>query len=202
MKRISIWLLASVFVLTGPSWAGDLDTIIQGCNDCHGDGGVSQWSDMPSIAGLSEFYHADQLYLFRDGDRPCSDSDYRQGDKSRAATTMCAATADLSDDQIDDIGAMYAEMPFTAAKQDFDAALAASGKAIHDRDCGICHSDGGANPDDDAGILSGQWMGYMKAAFAEYASGDRDQPSTMKKKLDALSDDDVKALLHYYASQQ
>lgn len=202
MQRVAICLTVFFVAATAPAVAGVLDAAIENCNGCHGDGGVSQWSDMPTIAGLSELYHADQLYFFRDEERPCSDSSYRQGDTGRPATTMCAVTANLGDDDIDALAAHYAELEFVAAKQDFDAALAAAGKTIHDRDCGICHSGGGANADDDAGILAGQWMGYMKATFAEYREGNREQPTAMKKKLDALSDGDVKALLHYYASLQ
>ena len=93
-------------------------------------------------------------------------------------------------------------MPFVAAKQDFDAALAEQGKSVHDSECSRCHSDGGGNAEDEASILAGQWMGYLEQAFAEYASGKREQPDKMKEKMDALSGDDVKALINYYASQQ
>ena len=108
----------------------------------------------------------------------------------------------ISDEQIDEIAAYYAVMEFVPAKQDFDAALAATGKAVHDDKCEKCHSDGGTNPDDEAGILGGQWMGYMKATFAEYRAGEREQPKSMEEVLNALSEDDAKALLHYYASLQ
>jgi sulfide dehydrogenase cytochrome subunit len=182
--------------------AGDLDAIVENCNGCHGNDGVSQWTDVPTIAGLPDFTHADALYVFRDGDRPCSESKYRQGDTSRPATTMCAVAGELSDEQIDGLAAYYFEQPFVAAKQDFDASLATAGKAVHDELCERCHSDGGSNPDDEAGILAGQWMGYLEHTFAEYASGDRDQDRSMKEKMDQLSADDTKALLHYYASQQ
>ena len=172
------------------------------CEGCHGDGGVSQWSDVPTIAGLPEFTHGDALYIFRDEERPCSEAEYKQGDTSKPATTMCAVVADLSDDMIDEIAAYYAALPFVPAKQDFDAALAEAGKAIHDAECDRCHSEGGSNPEDEAGILAGNWMGYLEATMAEYRSGEREQPKKMEEKVNALSDDDVKALLHYYASQQ
>lgn len=197
---VARYLAFSLLAAAPASFAENLQTVIENCNDCHGAGGVSEWRDMPSIAGLSEFYHADQLYVFRDEDRPCSTSKYRRGDTSRAAISMCEVAADLGDEIIDAIGAHYAGLPFVAAEQDFDAALAAAGKSIHDRDCGVCHGDGGSNAEDDAGILAGQWMGYLESTFAEYRGNEREQPGTMKKKLDALSDDDVKALLHYYAS--
>jgi len=182
--------------------AQDLATVTENCNGCHGDDGVSQWSDVPTIAGLPEYTQGDALYFFRDNERPCSETKYKQGDTSRPATTMCAVTAELSDEMIDELAVHYSGMEFVAAQQEFDAGLAAAGKAVHDAQCEKCHSDGGANAEDEASILAGQWMGYLEATFAEYASGDREQDKTMKDKMDALSEADVTALLHFYASQQ
>jgi len=203
MKRIISFAISLTFGLfASASMAGDLEAAVENCNGCHGDNGVSQWTDVPTIAGVPEFVHADALYIFRDEARPCTESKYRQGDTSRAATTMCAVAADLSDEMIDEIAAHYAALPFVAAKQEFDAGLAAAGKAVHEAECDRCHSEGGSNPEDEAGILAGQWMGYLEDTFAEYKSGEREQPSKMEEKLNALSDDDIKALVHYYASQQ
>ena len=203
MKRlISIAISLTLGLFASAAMAGDLDSIVADCNGCHGDDGVSQWTDVPTIAGVPEFVHSDALYIFRDEARPCSESKYRQGDTSKAATTMCAVTADLSDDQIDEIAAYYAGLPFVAAKQDFDAALAEAGKAVHEAQCDRCHSEGGSNPDDEAGILAGNLMGYLEAQLADYRAGEREQPAKMEEKVNALSDDDVKALVNYYASQQ
>ncbi len=203
MKRlISAAISLTLGLFASVAMAGELESAVENCNGCHGDDGVSQWTDVPTIAGVPEFVHADALYIFRDGDRPCTESEYRQGDTSRPATTMCDVTADLSDDMIDEIAAYYAGLAFVPAKQDFDADLAAAGKAVHDAECDRCHSEGGSNPEDEAGILAGQWMGYLEDTFAEYRAGERDQPKKMEEKLNALSDDDIKALVHYYASQQ
>jgi sulfide dehydrogenase cytochrome subunit len=203
MKRlISIAISLTLGLFASVSMAGDLESAVENCNGCHGDGGVSQWNDVPTIAGIPEFVHSDALYIFRDEARPCTEIEYKQGDTSRPATSMCAVTADLSDDMIDELAAHYAAMDFVPAKQDFDAALAEAGKAIHDAECDRCHSEGGSNPEDEASILSGQHMGYLEETFAEYRAGEREQPKKMEEKLSALSDDDVKALVHYYASQQ
>ena len=184
------------------SGAQDLATVVEGCNGCHGDDGVSQWTDVPTIAGVPEYVHADALYFFRDEERPCSETEYKQGDTSRPATTMCAVVADLSDEMLDELAAYYVALPYVPAQQEFDAGLAAAGKVVHDNLCEKCHSDGGGNPDDEAGILSGMWIGYLEATMAQYASGERDQDKKMKEKMDELSDADTTALIHYYASQQ
>ena len=188
--------------LTVPGSAFAAAGLAAECNDCHGNDGVSQWDEVPTIAGLDAFSLSEALYTYRDKARPCVSSTWRQGDTSRPATDMCVETADLSDDDIDALAEHYAKLEFVPARQEFDAALAAKGMAIHSAKCDRCHSDGGSNPEDEASILAGQWMGYLKQAFVEYRSDEREQPDKMKEALDALSDDDVDALLHYYASQQ
>ena len=203
MKRLIPLLSAGILSLAFASAnAGDLNAMMKGCNDCHGDNGVSQWTDVPTIAGLAEFVHVDALYVYKDEARPCAKSKYRQGDTSRPAATMCAIAADLSEDDIDELAAAYAELPYVKAKQDFDAGLAAAGEAVHNEHCDKCHSEAGTNPEDEAGMLGGQLMGYLKQSFADYSSGDREQPGKMKEKMDELSDDDVIALVNYYGSVQ
>jgi len=203
MNKINFFPVAVLAALAAcPASAADVSALMEKCNGCHGDDGVSQWSDVPTIAGLAEFVHVDALYIYQDEARPCAESEYRQGDTSRAATTMCAVAAELSEDDIDALAAAYAELPYVKATQDFDAALAATGEGLHKQHCDKCHSDAGTNPEDEAGMLGGQQMGYLKTSFAEYAAGTREQPGKMQEKMDALSEDDVKALVHYYGSIQ
>ena len=202
MKAQKILFVSAIFALCSSASASDIDSLIKECNDCHGDNGVSQWTDVPTIAGIDAFGIADNLFMYRDEERPCAESKFRQGDTSRAPTTMCAVAADLSDDDIEALGDAYAELPFVPAAQEFDAALAEAGAAVHEQHCSKCHSDGGSNVEDEASILAGQWMGYLEDTFASYASGDRPQDKKMKEKMDALSADDTAALIHYYASQQ
>jgi len=203
MKRLTTYL-AAVLLGVGFSAANgaDVDTLMKGCNDCHGPGGVSESSDVPTLAGFPEFVHVDALYVYQDEERPCSDADYKHGDTSRPATTMCAIAAELSEDDIDAIAAAYAELPYVKAKQDFDAALAATGEGLHNEHCDKCHSDAGTNAEDEAGMLGGQQMGYLQTSFKDYAADTRGQPKKMKDKMDSLSEADFNALTHYYGSIQ
>ena len=202
MKRQFIFIY-SVLMLGLPGIASaDIDAMMQECNGCHGDNGVSQWSDVPTIAGLAEFVHIDALFIYQDEARPCAESEYRQGDTSRAATTMCAIAADLGEDDIEALAAAYAELPYVKAAQEFDAALAATGKGLHEAQCDRCHSEAGTNADDEAGMLGGQQMGYLRDTFAAYGDGSREQPKKMQEKMDALSADDAEALINYYGSVQ
>jgi sulfide dehydrogenase cytochrome subunit len=203
MKIVYLYLVTTMSLAALPLVStAHVDALMQDCNGCHGENGVSQWTDIPTIAGMVEFVHSDALYIYKDGERSCAETEYRQGDTSRAPNDMCKVAASLSDDDIEALAAAYDKFEYVRAKQEFDATLAAAGESVHNEHCDRCHSDGGTNPDDESGMLGGQWMGYMKSSFAEYLAGEREQSNKMKEKMDLLSDDDVTALLHYYASQQ
>ena len=182
--------------------AADIATLLGPCEDCHGKDGASQEPEIPSVGGFSAVYITDSLAVYRDKSRPCEEIKYPAGAHKGDTTDMCKVAADLSDEDTGLIAEHYAGKPFVRAKQSFDAELANSGKGIHNLNCKKCHEDGGSSPDDDAGILAGQWMPYMEDQFEEYASGKRPMPEKMKPKMDKLSADDIKALVHYYGSFQ
>jgi sulfide dehydrogenase cytochrome subunit len=196
-KQLSLVIAALAFAL--PAFAAGADA---GCGDCHGKDGASTESDIPSIGGVSEQYLLDSMAAYRDSKRPCAETAYRAGDKKRPKTDMCKIAAKLSADENAKVAKEFAAKPFVKAKQKFDAGKAAAGKKVHDTQCEKCHSEGGTLADDDAGILAGQWMPYMKETFAQHMKGTRPQPEKMKVKFNALKPDQQEALLHYYASQQ
>lgn len=195
--------LAGAMVLAPPALAQDGATIAEECSGCHGENGVSVEDDIPTIAGTSSFFIEEAMFSYQDEARPCRETEYRDGDTSRAATTMCAVAGELDEDGIAAISAHYGDLPYAAAKQEFDADKATVGAKIHKKDCEKCHADGGTNPDDDSGILAGQWRPFLEQAMADFKSGDREYlDEKMREKFEALGDSDFDALIHYYASQQ
>jgi sulfide dehydrogenase cytochrome subunit len=144
----------------------------------------------------------DFLLAYQEKSRPCHPTKFRQGDTSRPETDMCAIAAKLSEADINALAEHFAALPFVAAKQPFDAAKAAAGKSLHARDCAKCHANGGRNADDDASILGGQHLKYLQQALADFRSGKRDPGKKMGEKLKPLSDTEVEALAHYFASLQ
>jgi len=203
MKNISnVPVLLFLLVLAAPVMTADLAALTAVCDNCHGVDGVSQWSDMPTISGIDEYVHSEALFAYRDDARPCADSGFRRGDTNSTATNMCELTRNLADEDIEELAAHYAALPFVPAAQEFDVDLAATGEAVHNRDCNLCHTNGGSNPDDEASILAGQWLGYIARSLGEYRDGKREQPPMMQTKIMGLSDNDMIALQNYYASQQ
>jgi sulfide dehydrogenase cytochrome subunit len=166
---------------------GDAAQHLPMCNGCHGADGVSgPLPDVPIIAGISAAVQEDALWAYRDGARDCGDS-----------PVMCQISASLTDEDIAELAAHYAEMPFKPAGESFDAALAAEGEEIHENGCAICH--GIHEPVADFSILHGQKMAYLRKVIAQYAAGEREQLPPMQMAIDALTPEQTEALLNYYA---
>jgi len=142
------------------------------------------------------------MAIYKDKERPCIESEYREGDNKGSKTDMCKIAEKLSDEDIEEIAKFYSSKEFVPAKQTFDPAKAALGAKIHKTNCEKCHEDGGSSTDDDAGILAGQWMPYLQQSLKDYVSGERPQPKKMKPKMDKLDETDIDSLVHYYGSLQ
>lgn len=191
--------MSLLFVAAGVR--ADTAAHIENCDACHGPGGVSTESDVPTIAGFSQLVLEEYMFQYAEKARPCRESEYRYGDTGKAATTMCTVAEQLSEDDISDIAEHYARKEFVAADQPFDAGLAKQGAAIHRRDCEKCHTDGGSYAGDDAGRLAGQWASYIEESIIDYQTGGREMlENKMKVKIDALDESAIAALVQYYVS--
>lgn len=193
--------LLSLVLATSAS-AADVAKLVEDCGNCHGKDGASTEPEVPIIGGISAVVLNDTMIAYKGEERPCPESEYLSGDKKGQKTTMCKIADELSDKEIEQLGEYYAGKPFVRAKQKFDPALAAKGKPVHDDLCEKCHEEGGSLASNDAGILAGQWMPYMRLQFKDYSNGDRPMVKKMKKKYKKLKDEDIEALIHYYASFQ
>jgi sulfide dehydrogenase cytochrome subunit len=157
------------------------------CAGCHGFNGASTGPATPSIAGLSTAYMVDSMKAFASGDRK--------------STIMGRIAKGYTEEEFETMAEFFADQPVHKAKQTTDAAKVAQGKKLY-KECEKCHEDNGASPDDDAGILAGQWLPYLNYSMADFKSGAREQPRKMKKKTEKLSDAEIEALMQFFASQQ
>ena len=67
--------------------------------------------------------------------------------------------------------------------------------------CTSCHGERGAKPIAPTyPVLAGQYANYLEHALHEYKAGTRKNP-IMAAQAAALSDDDIKALAHYFSMQ-
>lgn len=114
---------------------------------------------------------------------------------------MRAISQNVTQEQIYALADYFTKQPFLAPKQTVDPTLVEKCASVHDEHCEQCHSDGGRNRDDDAAILSGQWMPYLRRQLDNIMAGRRPAPRTMQRRLRKLDRADIDALLHFYASR-
>ncbi|MEX3072964.1 cytochrome c [Vibrio alginolyticus] len=194
-------LIATNFVLVSAVQASAPELIERlECEACHGPGGVSQNTDIPSIAGLPEFNFVDQMLKYGEG-RPAGTVNHVHGDTSKTGD-MGTIVKSLSEEEVEELAAHYSQLEFVRAKQSFDQSLAAKGKMIHEKNCSSCHVDGGSDPMDESSILAGQQKGYLLTTLKQFHSGARSVDKKMDDAIKALSNDDLVALSEYYASYQ
>ncbi|MCH7369606.1 cytochrome c-553 [Aeromonas sp. MR16] len=154
---------------------------------------MSTHADIPTIAGIAEINLGDQLRSYLDG-RPAKVVDGKN---------MTDIVKKLSEEQIDELAAHYAGLSYTPMKQPFDAALAQTGKKLHESaGCEKCHTEGGSLVDDEASILAGQPKGYMLSTLQEVKAGKRTVDEKMDKAISTMGEADLKALSEFYASKQ
>jgi sulfide dehydrogenase cytochrome subunit len=188
--------IASCLLLVAPAArpafaeGADLSGVLPTCEACHGHDGESVLPTAPIIAGIDAGIIADTIYALKDGDYPCPSS------------PMCPLVKNISSEQAEALGKYFAAKPFAPAKQMFDKDKAARGAAIHKAQCEQCHSKGGSDPEDQASILAGQWLPYLRAVLADYAAGKREALEPMRKRLTMMSPEDLDALANFYASEQ
>ncbi|HUN27283.1 MAG TPA: c-type cytochrome [Steroidobacteraceae bacterium] len=196
MIRIPLFAFATILVLAAPALTASAGEVGEACDGCHGHDGVSTRQDVPTIAGISVPVQLDALKAFAAKTRPCRKVAAPHG----GTEDMCTLAAGLSAAQIAALADHYSKLPYARMKQPVAAAAAANGKSLAARECQICHSSGGTDPTDDAGLLGGQPLGWLKRAIADMKDGKSPQPKMMQAKTSKLSDADVTALAEYYAS--
>lgn len=164
------------------------------CAGCHNENGVTDDPQIPTIAGVGSFFLENQFAIFSEGARPCAADAFADHD----ADDHCAIVSALSDDEKMELAEYYGEQSFAAFEQEVDSGLAEQGESIHNASCDRCHTDSGAEPFDDAGILAGQPIPYLIEQFKHYKAGERWQPESMAEEMQ-LDEEQMKALAHFYA---
>ena len=191
------FILLVVFVISwwpgGVTLAADprpANMLSNTCAGCHGTNGASAGLTMPIIGGLSKQYLSKAMQEFKNGARP--------------STIMGRIAKGYSDNEIEAIASYFADQQWVPASIRTSATKARKGKKLHAERCEVCHSDNGRINDRGIPRLAGQWPAYLKHQLRDFQDIERTppQPSMMKSMVDPLSDDELTALAHFYASQQ
>ena len=205
MTRHSVWALCLLLfgiALAGAAAAQNGPKIAEQCATCHGKNGVSTEPNIPIIAGYSTKYILESLRNFKKQTRTCAEVTIQSGPKKGTKSDMCKVVAELSDADTDAVAKHFAGQKFVRAKQPFDAAKAQKGAGVYKLRCEKCHENNGSSPDEDNGILAGQWTPYLRDQLVGFRTGKRPIDDKMKQRLDRVNKDDEELLLHFFASQQ
>lgn len=206
-KNINIIFLHSLFVFllslsAATSASDDVLDLLEQCYNCHGPHGQSVTPEMPIIAGYSKTYIMDTMTEYRHSERPCHETRYVSGPHKGQTDDMCRVARELSRQETEMIGDNLSREKFIPAQQKFNIERARRGEKLHNRMCDKCHEDGGSSPDDDNGILAGQWVQYVRHQMEEFETGRRPMVKKMKNQFDKLDVEDMEDLVQYYASLQ
>ena len=197
MHHVLVYLLSACLALfSTPGSAEDLDDLVNRCEICHGKDGNSGLPIFPSISGFSYEGFLYTMDEYRESRRIATDFK-RQGEPE---TVMINIAQQLSETEVEALATYYSERPYIPVRQRFDPVLASRGAILHERHCEKCHVQNGTEPADDAPILAGQWMPYLRMQFKNMLSGKRLVSRRMSNRLKKLSQEDIEALVNFYAS--
>ena len=157
------------------------------CAGCHGENGISEMENIPSLAGQLDQYIQWQLVYFRSG--------------SRKNEQMQPIVEQLNNDDIRNLGAYFAQLAPASGAKDDNPDLSEKGKqAAAGRRCASCHTDSFAGTKAVARI-AGQREEYLVKALHDYKSGVRSGggQAAMADVAYPLSDEEITALAHYLA---
>jgi cytochrome c553 len=158
------------------------------CIGCHGEAGISQTENIPSLAGQPDQFIQWQLVFFRAG--------------ARKNEQMQPIVEQINNDDIRNLGAYFASLtPPKAPAPDDNPDLSKKGaQAAVGRRCASCHTDSFAGTKAVARI-AGQREEYLLKALHDYKSGVRSGGgmAAMAEVAYPLSEEEITALAHYLA---
>jgi cytochrome c553 len=157
------------------------------CVGCHGDNGISQMENIPSLAGQPDQFIQWQLVYFRAG--------------ARKNEQMQPIVEQLNNEDIRNLGAYFAQLTPPKGPTDDNPDLSKKGaQAAVGRRCASCHMDNFAGTKAVARV-AGQREEYLLKALHDYKSGVRSGggQAAMADVAYPLSEEEIEALAHYLA---
>jgi cytochrome c553 len=181
--------LAAVFLIVAARSAQAMtyEEKLPACLACHGEKGISETADVPSLAGMPADFTLIQLFLFRQG--------------TRKVEIMNDLAKDMSDDDLRKFSDYFAKLPPPKASGEAaDPQVAARAQAVIARNhCASCH-----NPDfsgrEQMPRLAAQREDYLLKALRDYKSAQRPgYDATMDEVIRPVTEQDIVDLAHYLA---
>src|ERR1700761_2674965 len=190
--RVFSLLTFGVSLVVAPGYAADVPAAIKDkaeiCAGCHGENGISETENIPSLAGQQDQFIQWQLVFFRGG--------------ARKNEQMQPIAEQISNEDVRILGAYFASLtPPKNSPPDDNPDLSSKGaQAAVGRRCGSCHGDTFAGTKAVA-RLAGQREEYLLKALHDYKNGARSGGgmAAMAEVAFPLSEEEITALAHYLA---
>lgn len=188
-----IWNFAAIELIEkGNAKNGQAIAKKEKCAKCHGDTGISDEDDTPSIAGQVASYNFKQMMDYKDG--------------TRDEKTMTKRVRDLSPQDISDLSAWYATQkpepslskgknpPLLVTTGDMKRLLIA---------CGTCHGKEGKGYGYESPALTGQKRTHFIDIMMAFKDGDRENDHYRRMRFIAsqLTEKEIETLADYYAAK-
>jgi cytochrome c553 len=157
------------------------------CVGCHGDNGISQMENIPSLAAQPDQFIQWQLVYFRAG--------------TRKNEQMQPIVEQLNNEDIRNLGAYFSQLAPPKAPHDDNPDMSKKGaQAAAGRRCASCHTDSYAGTKAVARV-AGQRQEYLLKALHDYKAGVRSGggQAAMADVAYPLSEEEIEALVHYLA---
>ncbi|AMA55015.1 MULTISPECIES: c-type cytochrome [unclassified Bradyrhizobium] len=190
MRVVRFGILSAVLLLAPAATAADNAAIKEKasvCSGCHGENGVSQTENIPSLAGQPDQFLQWQLVFFRAG--------------SRKNDQMQPIVEGITNDDIRSFGAYFASLAPPKSSEDNDPDLSKKGAQVAaGRRCASCHLDNYAGTKAVA-RLAGQREEYLVKALRDYKAGQRvgGGVAAMADVAYHMSEEEITAVSHYLA---
>ncbi|MBR1234653.1 c-type cytochrome [Bradyrhizobium sp. AUGA SZCCT0182] len=182
--------LLAAMMICGPTHAADIaagKAKAELCVGCHGENGISQMENIPSLAAQPDMFIQWQLVFYRAG--------------ARKNEQMQPIVEQLNNEDIRNLGAYFAQLPPPKAPPDDKPDLSKKGAqaAVGGR-CASCHLPDYAGTKAVARV-AGQRQDYLIKALHDYKSGVRSGGgmAAMASVAYSLSEEEIEALAHYLA---
>jgi len=162
------------------------------CAKCHGDNGVAEDAEDPTVAGQLATYSYKQLM------------DYKNG--HRSDRSMKKAVKKLDAEMMADLAVWFQSLPTPEpAKKHSDVGYKLAYKGDPKRmikPCATCHGRKGEGGMHDSAKLTGQGRDYFIATMQAFQEEDRTNDVYSRMRLIAmeLTEEEIEALADYYAA--
>jgi|SRR5947209_3091978 len=185
--RTLIAVAVMTCALTASARALTYEEKLPACLACHGEKGISETPEVPSLAGMPSDFTLIQLFLFRQG--------------TRKIEIMNDLAKDMTDDDLRKFSEYFSKLPPPkASASPADPGTAARAQAVVGANhCGSCH-----NPDfsgrEQMPRLAAQREDYLLKALRDYKGGKRPgYDATMDEVIRPVTEQNIVDLARYLA---